>query len=161
VRSEATPGRWSRYESRSAAELDARLRGLSLRGLDAHAVTGQITGEVLSWARDRGWAALTEVAFGFLRNTHEYPDRHGRLDVFIRRPDQETDLVVEIDRANKQWSATKLKYAIVDGKSAIWIRWGGKAPSRVDCRPEVEIIFLPVSNRRRPRPVFRFVPFPD
>lgn len=49
----------------------------------------------------------------------------GHLDLWVRFPDSSC-LAIEIDRGNKQWSATKLAYPSRQLLAeAIWIRWRG------------------------------------
>ncbi len=82
------------------------------------------------------------MPFEFLADTPEYPGRQGYVDLYIARTGYRRDLVIEIDRANKVWSARKLGHAVEHGKAAIWVRWKGLAPSPEIVPPGVEVIHL-------------------
>jgi DNA-directed RNA polymerase, sigma subunit (sigma70/sigma32) len=88
------------------------------------------------------------MPLAFLEGTPEYPGRQGIVDVYVARPGQPRDLVIEIDRGNKRWSARKLGYAVSNGKAAIWVRWSGLGPPSAIVPGGVEVIYLDV--RRQP-----------
>jgi hypothetical protein len=106
-----------------------------------------VTRAVVEWAESIGWLPVAEMPLAFLEDTPEYPGRQGIVDVFIARPGQPRDLVIEIDRANKRWSARKLGYAVANGKAAIWVRWSGLGPPSAIMPAGVEVIYLDVGRQ--------------
>jgi hypothetical protein len=86
-------------------------------------------------------------ALGLPRRHARNPGRQGIVDIYIARPGQPRDLVIEIDRANKRWSARKLAYAVANGKAAIWVRWSGVGPPSAIVPGGVEVIYLDVGRR--------------
>jgi hypothetical protein len=64
------------------------------------------------------------------------------VDLYIARPGYRRDLVIEIDRGNKQWSAQKLGHAVAHGRAAIWVRWSGLAPRDEIVPAGVEMVYL-------------------
>jgi Uma2 family endonuclease len=86
-------------------------------------MTRRITRAIGAWAIARGWAVKTEapVAVAASETNRGQP---GFVDVVIRRGGSAPDIAIEIDSADKPWSAVKLQYAAAAGMQAIWIRWG-------------------------------------
>jgi hypothetical protein len=135
--------------TRTAANLAEAIGRLRFDGLHARGGTRLVTRAVIDWAEGLGWMPVTEMPLAFLEDTPEYPGRQGIVDVYVARPRYKTDLVIEIDRTNKGWSARKLGHAVEHGKAAIWIRWSGHEPLEGLAPPGVEVIF--VSVNRPPR----------
>ncbi len=98
---------------------------------------------------------VTEMPLAFLENTDEAPGRQGIVDVYVARQGYKTDLVVEIDRTNKGWSALKLGHAVTNGRSAIWIRWSGREPLTGWVPEGVEVIYVSADRRPRVEPADR------
>jgi hypothetical protein len=115
--------------------------------LQSVGATKLVTRAVVEWAESIGWLPVAEMPLAFLEDTAEYPGRQGIVDVFVARPGQPRDLVIEIDRANKRWSARKLGYAVANGKAAIWVRWSGLGPPSAIVPGGVEVIYLDVGRR--------------
>ncbi|MEO8274567.1 MAG: hypothetical protein ABI620_10915 [Chloroflexota bacterium] len=118
------------------------LAKLRFDGMTSTAVTRLVTRAVEDWAEGLGWLAVAEMPFEFLADTPERPGRQGYVDLYIARTGYKRDVVIEIDRANKVWSAQKLGHAVVHGKAAIWVRWKGLAPSPEIVPQGVEVIHL-------------------
>lgn len=105
------------------AELEPRLHGLR-----TGQVTTNITAAVLDWAVANGWSSRAEVPVLVPDEVTNVSRRRGLYDIVIQRPGM-TDLVIEIDRANKRWSAEKLGLAAARGMEAVWVRWSGEPPT--------------------------------
>jgi len=104
----------------------------------------------MRWAHLHGWRCLLEVPLPCLKGIDERrPDRQGVVDILISGRGGLPDLVIELDRADKRWSARKLAAAAADGMTAIWVRWGGRYPSRVPLPPSVTLIQIKIPYRRR------------
>lgn len=128
--------------TRTAQSLAWALAQLRFDAMTSTAVTRLVTRVVEDWAEGLGWLAVAEMPFDFLADTPERPGRQGYVDLYIARSGYKRDLVIEIDRANKVWSAQKLGHAVEHGKAAIWVRWKGLAPSPEIVPPGVEVIHL-------------------
>jgi hypothetical protein len=128
--------------TRTAQSLATALAQLRFDGMTSTAVTRLVTRAVEDWAEGLGWLAVAEMPFEFLSDTPERPGRQGYVDLYIARPGYKRDVVIEIDRGNKVWSAQKLGHAVSHGKAAIWVRWKGYAPSPEIVPQGVEVIHL-------------------
>lgn len=137
----------SRVATRTATSLAEALGRLNFEGLQSVGATKLVTRAVVDWAESIGWLPVAEMPLAFLEDTPEYPGRQGIVDMFVARPGQPRDLVIEIDRANKRWSARKLGYAVANGKAAIWVRWSGLGPPSAIVPGGVEVIYLDVGRR--------------
>lgn len=137
----------SRVATRTATSLAQALGRLNFEGLQSVGATKLVTRAVVEWAESIGWLPVAEMPLAFLEDAPEYPGRQGIVDVFVARPGQPRDLVIEIDRANKRWSARKLGYAVANGKAAIWVRWSGLGPPSAIVPGGVEVIYLDVGRR--------------
>lgn len=100
----------------------------SLHGLRTSEVTASITSALRDWARENGWSSRIEVPVVVPDGRTTTSRRRGLYDLVIGRPNL-PDLVIEIDRANKRWSAEKLGYAVDRGMEAVWVRWSGRPPT--------------------------------
>ncbi|MFE7504365.1 hypothetical protein [Promicromonospora sp. NPDC057488] len=109
-----------------------------LHGLQTSQVTARLTGAVRDWADANGWLSRAEVPLLVPDDVTNVSRRRGLYDLVIERPGT-IDLVVEIDRANKRWSAEKLGLAAAQGMEAVWIRWSGEPPS-ADLIPDGVIV---------------------
>lgn len=128
--------------TRTAQSLASALSQLRLEGLASTAATRLVARAVEDWAEGLGWWAVAEMPLDFLADTPERPGRQGYVDLYIAGPGYKRDLVIEIDRGNKRWSAQKLGHAVNHGKAAIWVRWKGRAPSLEIVPRGVEVIHL-------------------
>lgn len=139
------PGRrltGSRVLTRTAASLAQALAVLRFDELPRGGATRLVTRATIAWAEELGWLPVPEMALAFLAGTPEQPARQGIVDLYIARPGYRRDLVVEIDRGNKQWSAQKLGHAVEHERAAIWVRWAGLAPREEIVPPGVEVVYL-------------------
>lgn len=100
----------------------------SLHGRRTGDVTASITSAVRDWAQANGWSSLTEVPVVMPNDPTNMSRRQGLYDIVIERSGL-PDLVIEIDRANKRWSAKKLGFAADRGMEAVWVRWSGRPPT--------------------------------
>jgi hypothetical protein len=98
-----------------------------LHGLPTGQVTARITDAVHDWAVGNAWSCRAETPVLVPDEVTTVSRRRGLHDLVIDRPGL-ADLVVEIDRANKRWSAEKLGLAAARGMEAVWIRWSGQPP---------------------------------
>lgn len=128
--------------TRTAQSLATALAQLRFDGMTSTAVTRLVTRVVEDWAEGLGWLAVAEMPFDFIADTPERPGRQGYIDLYIARTGYKRDLAIEIDRANKVWSAQKLGHAVEHGKAAIWVRWKGLAPSPEIVPQGVEVVHL-------------------
>jgi hypothetical protein len=146
------PGRrltGSRVQTRTAASLAKALANLRFDDLPRGGATRLVTRATITWADELGWLAVPEMPLAFLAATTEQPSRQGIVDLYIARPGYRRDLVVEIDRGNKQWSAQKLGHAVEHGRAAIWVRWSGPPPRDVIVPAGVEVVYLEVGGGTR------------
>ena len=125
-------------------DLATALFATDLGGLPTAAVTARVTGEVVAWARARGWAARTEARVE-VPTGQAAADHLGFVDVIVRRVDRLPDLAIEIDSADKPWSVIKLQHAAAAGMRAIWVRWGDEKWAGV--YDEVDVIQLWLARR--------------
>jgi hypothetical protein len=143
----------SRLVTQTAASLAQDLARLRFDGLVLpRGGTRLVTRAIVEWAERLGWLPVTEMALEFLLDTPEYPGRQGIVDLYIARPGYKRDLVIEIDRGNKGWSAAKLGHCVAHGKAAIWVRWSGLGPPAAIVPGGVEVIYLDVGRRPRVQP---------
>lgn len=146
------PGRrlaGSRLQTRTAASLAQALATLRFEDLPRGGATRLVTRATIAWAEELGWLAVPEMALAFLAGTPEQPSRQGIVDLYIARPGYRRDLVIEIDRGNKQWSAQKLGHAVEHGRAAIWVRWSGLAPRDEIVPAGVEMVYLETGGGTR------------
>ena len=133
-------------------DLATVLFATDLTGISTGAITARITGEVVAWARARGWTTRTEARVE-VPTGQAAADQLGFVDVVVRRADRLPDLAIEIDSADKPWSVIKLQHAAAAGMHAIWVRWGDEKWAGV--YDEVDVIQLSLARRpahkRRPR----------
>lgn len=139
----------SRVQTRTAASLAQALATLRFEDLPRGGATRLVTRATIAWAEEFGWLAVPEMALAFLAGTPEQPARQGIVDLYIARPGYRRDLVIEIDRGNKQWSAHKLGHAIQHGRAAIWVRWSGLAPRDEIVPAGVEMVYLEAGGGTR------------
>ena len=132
----------SRVVSRTAANLADALSRFRLDGLAPKGGTRLMTRAVVEWAEGLGWLPVTEMPLACIEDTPDYPGRQGYVNVYVARPGYRTDLVIEIDRTNKGWSAAKLGHCVRAGMTAIWIRWSGPGPMSGIVPAGVEVIFV-------------------
>ena len=129
-----------------AQELHTALCDAAPQDATALEVTATLTEEVIRWARGNGWPAMTEVPIGIQRFSRGVV-RTGCIDVVVQRSGR--PVAIELDRGNKKWSLTKLRWAAEAGHDAIWVRWGA---SRTRLAVPAPVILLPVLVRyRHPR----------
>lgn len=116
--------------STTAAKLGQRLRAqaqVAAKAVsqgDVTAGTAALTEAIVRWACARGrgerrWKCHREVFVPVIR---EGGTLSGIVDLVVERPGV-PDLVIEIDSANKTWSAEKLRFVHQAGGVPIWVRW--------------------------------------
>lgn len=125
-------------------DLATILFGLDLAGLTTSRTTARITHAIVDWALASGWAPRTEARVLVGQELGFGPET-GYVDVIIRRADDEPDLAIEIDSADKPWSLAKLRHAACAGMHAIWVRWGDE--QWCSAYPDVDVIQLPIVRR--------------
>lgn len=87
-------------------------------------VTNTLTEAVMLWAHEQGWTVHLEVPLACVRGLYPgKPERQGYVDAVVTGRAGRPPLVIEIDRANKLWSALKLGAAADQGMTAVWVRW--------------------------------------
>lgn len=128
-------------------DLEQHLARIDVFGVPATEITAHLTDAVSAWAADRGWVAISEMTLPFLVDNADAPGLTGRVDLYVARPGEQPDLIIEIDRTPKMWSAEKLRLAAASGYAVLWVRWG-KAhwltrPVRLP--PEVEMVPVPLA----------------
>jgi hypothetical protein len=137
--------------TKTGVELEERLSYTSVFGVPSAEITAHLTRAVSAWASERGWLAIPEMILPFLVDTPAAPGRSGRVDLYIARPGWRRDLVVEIDRTEKSWSAEKLRLASASGYKVLWVRWGRSAAVTRPARLPPEVEFVPVLLARSPQ----------
>ena len=126
------------------------LRALSSRDFSsAGHVTRTLTAAIHRWADLNGWRCELEVPLACLKGADAIrPGRRGVVDIVITGRGSMDDIVVELDRGNKLWSARKLTVAGQHGMIAIWVRWHGRDTHRVLLPPWVSVIRLDIEYPR-------------
>lgn len=142
----------SRVMTRTAASLADTLDRLRLDGLQPGGATRLVIRASVEWAESLHWLPVTEMPLAFLEDTREYPGRQGIVDLYVARPGYRRDLVIEVDRGNKVWSAAKLGHCVRHGRAAIWVRWSGPGAPAEIVPPGVEVIHLEIGRPARVEP---------
>jgi 2-methylaconitate cis-trans-isomerase PrpF len=104
-------------------DLAAMLFALDTEALTTARMTRRITRAIGAWAIARGWSVRTEAHVAVAASATNR-GQQGFVDVVIRRGGSVPDVAIEIDSADKPWSAVKLRHAAAAGMEAIWVRWG-------------------------------------
>jgi hypothetical protein len=131
-----------------ASSLRTFLLRVPLAGLSTSVATRQLTRHVAMWAGRQGWVVQLEARSRASRLTATGNRVQGYLDVKCSRGNQRPAVCIEIDRAGKLWSLTKLLAEVDAGDIGLWVRWRGRTEFAVPA----SIGFVAVHEGLEPRP---------
>ncbi|WP_433392175.1 hypothetical protein [Micromonospora sp. KLBMP9576] len=129
-----------------AASLAGRLDAVTFTDLTTDQVTARLIGEVVDWARERGWRVYRRAP-SVLPLPPPMSAQQSVLDVACARPDG-PPVVVEVDHGTRRRTWEKLLAEADAGRAALWLRWGA---GRMTAPPApIRMVTCEVSGRPDP-----------
>jgi len=105
-----------------AADLAARLAGVTFAGLSTDQVTLRLIDEIAAWGEGHGWRVYRRAP-SVLPLPPPLDRQHSVLDVACARPDG-PPLAIEVDHTDRRRTVDKLVAEAAAGRVPIWVRWG-------------------------------------
>jgi hypothetical protein len=105
-----------------AADLTARLEGLTFSDLTTDEVTARVIDEIVAWGEGRGWRVYRRAP-SVVPLPPPIQNRFSVLDVACARPDG-PPLAIEVDHTDRARTLAKLQAEAAAGRVALWVRWG-------------------------------------